>query len=291
MLRYGFTQVWSRLAGENEALIEEFAGATLELSRVNAGPACIEAFWQAALAVGPDRLRLISAGGRAAADICRFAGAGAALACLEALPTAIRMTAGDPANLGFVWRGLNRLSREAPAVVRGTARRMETVLGSGDGMAFADFIAAGLKATAKDPVRRIAFFTLDDPLSQVLLARQNSPHGFADAERMLSGFVSGLWGVEPRLKPGPSQRRTVIASGVVLLPPVLAASATRTLAIAVSCRCGPRPRSSHDPHRATSHCYAQAPAGRIGRSGGGRSGGGSGDSPISGIAPSVGRLS
>lgn len=221
-LRHGFAQVWSRLENGSDALTEDFASATLELSRVNAGPACIEAFWRAGLAAGPDRLRLVLAGGRAAANICRFAGARAALACLEALPTAIRMTAADRNELGFVWRGLDRLSREAPTLVGETARRLETLLAGGDGVAFADFIAAGLKATARDPVRRVAFFALEDPLSQALLARQTSPRGFAETERMLNGFVSGLWGIEPRLKQGPPQRRTVIASGIVLMPPVLA---------------------------------------------------------------------
>jgi nitric oxide reductase NorD protein len=157
MLRRGFAQVWPRVAGENEALIEEFAGATLELSRVNAGPACIEAFWRAGLAAGPDRWCLVSAGGRAAANICRFAGAQAALACLEALPAAIRLTAANPIELGFVWQGLNRLSREAPTLVRPTARRLETLLTAGKGRALADFISAGLKATTNNPVNRAGF--------------------------------------------------------------------------------------------------------------------------------------
>jgi len=66
------------------------------LSGVNAEPACVTAFWQAGAAAGPERLRLVSADGYAAADVYGFAGARAALACLEALPAAIRLTAGAP---------------------------------------------------------------------------------------------------------------------------------------------------------------------------------------------------
>ena len=226
-LRPGFARAWPALARGDAAIIDEWAGATLELSGVNAGPACVAAFWQAGAAAGPERLRLVLAGGRAAADVCRFAGARAALACLEALPAAIRLTAGDAAALSAWWRGLNRLAREAPALVQGTARRADTLLADGDGMAFADFVAAGLKATVRDKARRAAFFALEDPLAQAWLARRTGTLCFADSERMLGAFVTGVWGGEPRLKAAPpgaagAPRRTVIASGVALLPPVFA---------------------------------------------------------------------
>lgn len=226
-LRPGFARAWPALARGDAALIDEWAGATLELSGVNAGPACVAAFWQAGAAAGPERLRLVLAGGRAAANVCRFAGARAALACLEALPTAIRLAAGDAAALSAWWRGLNRLAREAPALVQGTARRTDTLLAEGDGMAFADFVAAGLKATVRDKARRAAFFALEGPLAQALLARRTGMPGFADSERMLGAFVIGVWGGEPRLKAAPlgaagAPRRTVITSGAALLPPVFA---------------------------------------------------------------------
>ncbi len=225
-LRPGFARAWPALARADAALVDEWAGATLELSGVNAGPACIAAFWQAGVVAGPERLQSVVAGGRAAADVCRFAGARATLACLEALPTAIRLTAADPAGLSGWWRGLDRLAREAPTLVQGAARRIDALL-AGGGMAFADFVAAGLKATVRDKARRAAFFALEDPLAQALLAHRTGLPGFADSERMLGAFVTGVWGGEPRLKAAPPgaagpSRRTVIASGVALLPPVFA---------------------------------------------------------------------
>ncbi len=227
VLRPGFLQAWPRLAHADPALIEEWAETTLELSQVNAGPTCIAAFWQAGTAAGPARLQPVLAGGRAAAAVCRHAGMRAALACLEALPTAIRLTAGNPAGLAAWWRGLDRLAREAPGVVQGAARRVEALLAGGDGLGFVDFVAAGLKATVGDRARRAAFFALDDSLAKALLLRRSGTPGFADCERMLGAFVTGLWGGEPRLKAGPPgadgpPRRTVIASGMALLPPVFA---------------------------------------------------------------------
>ncbi len=225
VLRPGFVRAWPPVSRAGAASIDEWAGATLELSGVNAGPYCIAAFWQAGVAAGPERLRPVAAGGRAAAEVCRFAGARAALACLETLPAAIRLTAGDASGLSAWWRGLSRLAREAPTLVQGTARRVETLLAGGDGMAFADFVAAGLKATVRDKGRRAAFFALEDPLAQALLAHRPGKPGFADCERMLGAFVTGVWGGDPRLKAAPPgaaglPRRAVIASGVALLPPV-----------------------------------------------------------------------
>jgi nitric oxide reductase NorD protein len=133
---------------------------------------------------------------------------------------AIRLTKADPVGLAAWWRGLHHLSREAPTLVRDTVRQVETLLANGT--PFSDFVAAGLKATARDKVRRTAFFALEDPLAKALLARPAGAQGFAESERMLSAFVSGLWGVDPQLKATTPQRRTIIASGVVLLPPAFA---------------------------------------------------------------------
>ena len=226
-LRPGFARAWPALARGDAALADEWAGATLELSRVNSGPACIAAFWHAGVVVDPGGLRLVVAGGHAAADVCRFAGARAALACLEALPTAIRLMGANPAGLAAWWRGLGRLAREAPTLVAGTVRRIDALLAGGDGMAFADFVAAGLKATVRNKVRRAAFFALEDPLAQALLARRAGTAGFTESERMLEAFVTGVWGGDPRLKAAPlgaagSPRRTMIASGMAVLPPVFA---------------------------------------------------------------------
>ena len=221
VLRPPFALAWPRVSRCDPDAADAWAQAALELHRVNAGPACIAAFWQAW--AGPERLHAVAASGHAAAEICRAAGAKAALACLEALPTALRLTSSDPVALTAWWQGLQRLGREAPLAVGDAARRVETLLAGGDGLGFVNFVAAGLKATARDKTRRAAFFALEDPLALALLERRAGAAGFAECEHMLGAFVAGLWGGDPRLKAGPpGGRRAMIASGTALLPPVFA---------------------------------------------------------------------
>ena len=224
VLRSAFKAAWAGVSRGEAALADEWAAASLQLLRTNAGAACIAAFWQAVAVVPAEQQRLVVAGALQAVDICRHAGAQAALACLEALPTAIRLTRADGVALAAWWRGLSRLAHEARDMVRQVAPRVERLLTDGDGPGFVDFVAAGLKATATDKVRRAAFFTLEDPLAQALLTRLTQAQGFADSERMLAAYVAGLWGGAPRLQANPltAARRAMIASGSVLLPAVFA---------------------------------------------------------------------
>jgi nitric oxide reductase NorD protein len=221
VLRPGYDQVTPRIARLDEALAGEWARATMELSLVNAGPACIAAFWRAAMNVDATGSHLVVTSGFAAAEICRAAGAKAALACLEQLPTALRLTKSDPASLTAWWQGLGRLAREAPVLVAGTMRHIDRLLGNG-GATFADFVAVGLKATARDKARRAAYFALDDPLALATLGGHTGAPGFADCERMIAAFDAGLWGRAARVESAPPglSRRTMIASGTILLPPI-----------------------------------------------------------------------
>jgi hypothetical protein len=225
VLRAPFAKLWPRIESLNPDIVQQWASATLELFHVNAGPGCIIAFWQAAGLLAPTHIPLISEGGLQAANICRLAGAKAALACLENLPTALRLTQAQPASLRAWWHGLDRLAQAAPSLLAETVRRIEILLADGDGFAFADFVAAGLKATATNKARRAAFFALEDPLAQTLLTRRaGGGQGFAECETMLGAFIAGLWGRAPRLKAGPANitRRTMIASGTVVMPSVYA---------------------------------------------------------------------
>ena len=222
VLRPAYDRIWPGIARLGDTLASEWARATMELLLVNAGPACIAAFWRAAVDMDAAEARSVVSSGLAAARICREAGAKAALACLEQLPAALRLTRSDPAGLAAWWHGLGRLAREAPALVAGTVRHIDRLLADG-GAGFTDFVAVGLKATARDKARRAAYFALTDPLALATLQSQGShaAAGFADCERMVAAFDAGLWGRTARAKAAApaSSRRTVIASGTVLLPP------------------------------------------------------------------------
>ena len=218
-------RAWQHIHKLDSVLTKGWAAVTLQLAHVNAGPACIMAFWRLAASVDAAGLPPVLAAGRASAAICRHAGTRAALGCLEATPAAIRCTLSNPGSLGAWWQALERLSAEAPLLVVGFLRQVEHLLANGDGAHVADFVAAGLKATARDKVRRHAVFSLDDPLASALLARAHGNAGFAECESMLTLFAAGLWGGNPQLHaalPGTdvAAQRPVIALGTVLFPPV-----------------------------------------------------------------------
>ncbi len=225
VLRPGFERAWRRLPKHDAAALEDWAAAALELIEVNAGPACQLAFWSAT-AGGMAPLRMQAASGRAAAAVCRHAGARAALACLDALPGAIGAADGDEA-LRRWWQGLERLAREDADCVAPAARHAQRLLADRRGQVFADFVAAGLKAYAKDAARRRAFFSLEDPWARALLARRPDVPGFEALSRLLSAYALAVWGDVATLRAAPPsdspRPRASLAGRVVLLPGSVAA--------------------------------------------------------------------
>ena len=221
-LRAGFQNAWRRLPKADPDAVQDWASAAIELIEVNAGPACQIAFWNASASL-PVPLRQSAFNGRAAAAVCRSAGARAALACLEALPR-IQGTGpgGSPAGLAAWWRGLQRLAAEAPDCVAPVAARAEILLTDRTGAVFADFVAAGLKAYGANPTRRRAFFALEDPWALRVLARRPGVPGFDALARLLAAYAVALWGdgilvqgAPPTAAPRP---RTSLSGRVMLLP-------------------------------------------------------------------------
>ncbi len=198
------------IARSDAAFERDWAAATLELSAVNAGIACIQAFWRLD---PPD-----PSAGIAAAAICRHAGAAAAGSCLSVLPEVRRLL--GAADVPSWWTAMRRLAEAAPEQVRPVTARLPVLLADNDVAGFADFVGAALKATVRDKRRRTAIFAGTDPLAATLLARRPGARSFADCQPMLDAFVTGLWGEAPRLQAMPPNRsdRTVISAGTILLP-------------------------------------------------------------------------
>ena len=202
-----FRQAWETLAADDAA--ERWATGVLALLHANAGAACLTAVL---------RLRATAATladvAEHTTDICRHAGAGAAVACLDTW---------DRLRLPGVWLGFSRLAREAPDCIPLAAASAATVVQAVGGGGFADFVALGLKAAGRDKARRAAFFALTDPLARRALS-QGSGSGFSASERGLKLFGAALWGRVPALRPRPAAegrpppRRASLSDGVVLLP-------------------------------------------------------------------------
>ncbi len=225
-LRDAFRDCWAVISVDAaDADLERWAEGALELAFVNAGPDCQLAFWRMSVdlksELTPNSLADFA---HAAADICRGAGAQAALACLEAFPVAQRRlpSVGD---IAFWSRGLIRLAREAPELVVAVASRTDIILQACDSSGFETFVATGLKYTRGDRARRRAFFTLEDRLSAQVL-EQAGALTFSRDERVLKAYATALWGRPPVLRSavappgGQLARRVNIAGGVVRVPPV-----------------------------------------------------------------------
>ena len=225
LLRARFHSAWRSLPQSDPDALEDWASAAVELIEVNAGPACQLAFWKASASLQAP-LHVSAFNGRAAAAICRSAGARAALACLEALPRVRPATragsSGIPDGLAAWWRGLQRLAAEAADCVAPVAARAETLLTDQTGAVFADFVAAGLKAYGANPTRRSAFFTLEDPWALRLLARRPGVPGFDPLAGLLTAYTTAVWGDVALLRAAPGTAdpnpRASLSGRVMLLP-------------------------------------------------------------------------
>jgi nitric oxide reductase NorD protein len=201
---------WESILGQGDgAAAEHWAAGVLDLLHANAGVVCLTAF-----------LRLRGTAGtladvaRDVAEICRHAGASAAVAALDAWA---------PDQGSDLWPGLRRLAREAPDCVPLAAGHAGRIIAAVGRQGFAAFVALGLKSAGRDKARRVAFFALTDPAALRALA-QGEGHGFATQERGLRLFATALWGRVPALRPlpvapgRPPARRASLSDGVVLLP-------------------------------------------------------------------------
>jgi nitric oxide reductase NorD protein len=202
-------QAWDALTQRGDAAAAElWAKNVLALLHANAGVACMAALLR--LRGDPATLADVA---RHVTDICRHAGATAAIACIEAW---------DRLRAPGLWPGLSRLAREAPDCVGLAAVNALTILQALGPNGLADFVSLGLKGAGRDKARRASFFALTDPLAVRALARGGE--GFTLHERRLKLFATALWGRAPILRPfpispgRPPARRSSLSDGVVLLP-------------------------------------------------------------------------
>ncbi len=221
-LHAGFLSAWRQIdaAADSPAALDDWCRAVLALLDVNAGAASLIAFWSLRPVAGAD-LSALAGVGRAAASVCRQAGATATRASLEATGRLADAAGARTVGRGW-WRGLHRLADTAPACVAAVAAQAETIIAATGIDGFPDFIAAGLK-TVPDRAGRLAYFSLQHPAAREALDRAGAGPGFSELERRLSLFATALWGRRPALLPAParagqSPRRATLADGVVLLP-------------------------------------------------------------------------
>jgi nitric oxide reductase NorD protein len=209
-LRPAVEAAWQALAAqEDPANASRWAEAVSALLRANAGAACLAALLR--LRDGPETLAGIA---ESVTDICRHAGATAALTCIEA---------GVGLQAPSFWPAMRRLGREAPDCVTLAARHAGTIIAAVGPDGFGDFIALGLKGTGHSKARRAGFFALSDPLAVQALSR-GTASGFITQERRLKLFAAALLGRPQTLRPRPAAvghpppRRASLSDRALLLP-------------------------------------------------------------------------
>jgi len=226
-LRPAFRNAWDGLSRHFDATeLEAWADAVLTLVHVNAGPACLMAYWDlSGSEAGRKEIVPLLGAAQATADICRHAGAQAATAALRAAPVAARALDRGPA-LARWWRAMDLMSRRAPESIGAMSERMREILATGTIAAFESFVTAGLRAGSSDTTRRLTFFSLNDDLARRMIARDHGSVTFAETEVELKAFVTALWGTPPLLRSVPAdtsqqpQRRASIAGPLIRLPEV-----------------------------------------------------------------------
>jgi nitric oxide reductase NorD protein len=195
------------------AAAERWAEAVLDLLHANAGVVCLTAFLRL-----EGSAAMLADVARDVAEVCRHAGAGAAVAAIAAWA---------PDHGADLWPGLCRLAREAPDCVPLAAGHAGRIMAAVGGQGFSAFVALGLRSAGRDKTRRAAFFALTDPAALRALAQgsgMGGGYGFATHERSLRLFATALWGRVPALRPlpvaagRPPARRASLSDGVVLLP-------------------------------------------------------------------------
>ena len=228
----GLRAALARHARACEADREAWAQAVLDLANVNAGPAALLAAFRVAAAAPASSqaagLRQAVVAVRAAADLCRLAGASATRTCLEArFDLAPRLQTPNAGPEIAWWRALHHLARDAPGSIKSAVRASDRIIAACGTEGYEAFVAAGLRA-ASDPARREAFFALHDPEARRILDRLSGQITFSTLQPRLRAFSTALWGVNVPLRemPAPATdttkpRRATIASGLVLVPDAL----------------------------------------------------------------------
>jgi nitric oxide reductase NorD protein len=236
ILRPAFRDCWEVISANTaDDDLERWAEGALELAFVNAGPDCQITFWRISVDLKSEpAFKYLANFAYAVADVCRGAGAQAALACLQALPSAVRRL--EVTDDIAIWSsGLVRLAREAPESVIAVASRTDLILQACDGVGFENFIATGLKYTRGDKKRRRAFFTLEDRMALQTLEQAAGALTFSRDERILKTYATALWGRPPVLRGavappgGQLPRRVNIAGGVIRVPPAFRGVPKNTL--------------------------------------------------------------
>jgi hypothetical protein len=194
------------------SLLAHRLGTAVVTSFVDNSPACADAVGaEAALHLAPALLEA--------------AGSGAAAALLNAAP--VVATRLKDAQAFRDWVDLTaEIAAAAPEAAKLMLDRSETLLARLDVKALRGWALNGIRSTAGDLQKRLAYFSLADANALRAFEQAASDIVFADVERRLKAFLMALWRVRPLITtasivPGrPAPRRITFDGRFVRIPEV-----------------------------------------------------------------------
>ncbi len=175
--------------------VEDFSSAP------QAGPILLDPLVRASVAVvaalGPEAaLALVPA----ARKLAGLAGGKAVRAFLQAVPRAASHL--ETAAAFEAWLAvLQDLAQAAPDCLPLVAERSEALLSRHGFAGLAAWLRVGMAETLRDPLRRAAYFSLEDPAALHVLEQEASDVSLALMERRLKGLLAALWRLHPALRP------------------------------------------------------------------------------------------
>lgn len=157
--------------------------------------------------------------------VWRAAGSGAAHALLDAVPIAASRL--NDAQAFKDWLLLAaEIAATAPEIIELMLNRSATLLVSIDVKALRGWALNGIRSTAGDAKKRVAYFSLSDTNALRALEQATSNVVFADVERRLKAYLMALWQARPLITaaaivPGrPAPRRVSFDGRFVRIPEV-----------------------------------------------------------------------
>lgn len=223
VLRRPFLEAFEAAETAGETALERWCAAALALQHINVGISCSLAFFSLTVRLARrGAIDMVLAAAAGAERICRRAGARPA-AMLFDIVEAVEATAG--AETAAVISSLADLAAKRPEAVAAAIPALPTIVPVIGAAAYAEWLAAGLRAYATDKAKFSHYVALEDPLARERLRDFGRAGALRRAMPAAQGFAASLAGERSNLRFVSAAVRTSFAGPIVVMPESFAAVA------------------------------------------------------------------
>jgi nitric oxide reductase NorD protein len=215
-LRPSFFEAFSVVEGFTHETLERWCSAALALQNINAGLGCSIAFFTLTSRLGRrSDIDTAILAAQTAEVICRRAGSRAAAAALESIE-GLKAIAGSETNA--ILASLSDLAAKRPEAVACAIPALPAVITVIGPAAYAEWLAAGLRAYAIDRAKLCAYVGLEDALARERLRDYGRAGALRRAMPAAIAFAASLNGEKPALRFVAAAVRASFASPIVVMP-------------------------------------------------------------------------